>query len=330
MVAKKIYENLEKLRVEGMVVIQFIGRCTRASACILLAFIGTNGLQAKELARVYAKPKKHNLSICAVFRNEAPYLKEWIEYHRLIGVDHFYLYNNNSVDRFREVLNPYIKQGIVSLVQWPDRLGTLIDKYPFMWTLSTQIPAYENAAGWRTPKETKWLAFVDIDEFLVPADGNTIIEILERHDESPGVVLPIICFDASSVDTLPKRTLIIETVELTAPPELNVQNRIEKMIFKPDYCRGFTCSPYRCLFKDGLPIVNLGMHEIRINRYVDRNKGGVRSRKGKLSVDNRLLSESEMKYLLEADYEIEDQDRTIFRFVPELFMRMGYGQRLNW
>lgn len=330
MVAEIVYENLEKAEENGMFVAQLMGRCMKAAVYILLAFIGMSGLHAKELARAYAKPKKHNLSICAVFRNEAPYLKEWIEYHRLIGVDHFYLYNNNSVDRFREVINPYIKQGIVSLVQWPDRLGSLAEKFPFMWTLSTQVSAYENAAGWRTPKETKWLAFVDVDEFLVPADGNTIIEILERHDESPGVILPIICFDASAIDTLPKRNLIIETVELTAPPELNIQKRIEKMIFKPDYCRGFTCSPYRCLFKDDLPTVHLGMHEIRINRYVNRNRGGVSSRKGKLSVDNRLLSESEMKYLLEAEYEIEDQDRPIFRFIPELFMRMGYGQRLNW
>ena len=44
--------------------------------------------------------KKYNLSICAIFKNEAKYLKEWIEYHRIFGVDHFYLYNIGSRDSF--------------------------------------------------------------------------------------------------------------------------------------------------------------------------------------------------------------------------------------
>jgi hypothetical protein len=43
---------------------------------------------------------KHYLSICAIFKDEAPYLQEWIEFHRLLGVEKFYLYNNNSRDNF--------------------------------------------------------------------------------------------------------------------------------------------------------------------------------------------------------------------------------------
>ena len=42
--------------------------------------------------------KKFYVSICAIFKNESMYMKEWIEYHRIIGVDHFYLYNNFSSD----------------------------------------------------------------------------------------------------------------------------------------------------------------------------------------------------------------------------------------
>ena len=48
---------------------------------------------------VHVKPqdKKYNVAVCAIFKNEAPYLKEWIEFNHLVGVEHFYLYNNNSV-----------------------------------------------------------------------------------------------------------------------------------------------------------------------------------------------------------------------------------------
>ena len=60
--------------------------------------------------------RQYKVSIGAIFKNEALYLKEWIEFHRIVGVEHFYLYNNNSDDNYREVLEPYIKRNIVTLV----------------------------------------------------------------------------------------------------------------------------------------------------------------------------------------------------------------------
>ncbi len=34
---------------------------------------------------------KYYFSICAIFKDESLSIKEWIEYHKLIGVEHFYL-----------------------------------------------------------------------------------------------------------------------------------------------------------------------------------------------------------------------------------------------
>ena len=61
--------------------------------------------------------KKYKVSICAIFKNEAFYLKEWLEFNHLVGVEHFYMYNNKSEDRFEAVLEPYIKKGLVTLVE---------------------------------------------------------------------------------------------------------------------------------------------------------------------------------------------------------------------
>ena len=55
---------------------------------------------------------KHYISICCMYKNEALYLAEWIEYHRIIGVDHFYLYDNLSDDYHEAILEPYIRAGI--------------------------------------------------------------------------------------------------------------------------------------------------------------------------------------------------------------------------
>ena len=43
-------------------------------------------------------------SICAIFKDESLSIKEWIEYHKLIGVEHFYLYNNKSKDSSVSIL----------------------------------------------------------------------------------------------------------------------------------------------------------------------------------------------------------------------------------
>ena len=111
---------------------------------------------------VLSQPKKYNLSICAIFKNEGRYIKEWIEYHRLVGVDHFYLYSNNTSDRSLNVLKPYIKKGLITLVNWPGLFSDVSEEETYKWALSTQIAAYENAIHYKALNETKWLTIVDI------------------------------------------------------------------------------------------------------------------------------------------------------------------------
>ena len=52
----------------------------------------------------------YDLAIVAIFKDEGKYLKEWLDYHLLAGVDHFYLYNNDSSDDYAEVLAPYVEK----------------------------------------------------------------------------------------------------------------------------------------------------------------------------------------------------------------------------
>ncbi len=54
-------------------------------------------------------------SLCCIIRDEAKYLAEWIEYSRMIGVDHFFLYDHNSTDdtvkvRKKEMLNVVLRE----------------------------------------------------------------------------------------------------------------------------------------------------------------------------------------------------------------------------
>lgn len=119
--------------------------------------------------------KKYEFSICAIFKNESLILKEWIEYHLIVGVDHFYLYNNNSDDNFKEILQPYIDKKIVTLIEW---------NYP----PPSQFPAYKHFYDnfWG---ETQWVAYIDLDEFICPFREYTIKDWIEKYRNYGSVVL---------------------------------------------------------------------------------------------------------------------------------------------
>lgn len=95
----------------------------------------------------------YDLAVTAIFKDEGKYLKEWLDYHLLAGVEHFYLYNNDSSDDYKEVLAPYIEKGFVTLTEWPGRL--------------MMYPAYSDALD-KHRFDCRYMAFFDIDEFVYP------------------------------------------------------------------------------------------------------------------------------------------------------------------
>ncbi len=113
---------------------------------------------------------KYQLGANCIFRDSAYLLREWIEYHRMVGVEHFWLYNNKSTDNYKEVLQPYIEEGLVELFDWnPTSRRGLNHVLANQHTLK------------RALNNTKWVACIDIDEFLFPIHEKTVIECLEKH-----------------------------------------------------------------------------------------------------------------------------------------------------
>ena len=272
----------------------------------------------------YSNNKKYNLSICTLFKNEAKNLREWIEYHQLVGVEHFYLYNNGSSDRYMSVLKPYIKRGVVTLIQWPDQMAFQNKDSDEIWAICTQISAYENAARYKAIDETRWLAFVHVNEFLVPQSVDTMTELLERFKDKPAIRLIDKYYDASNIrPKLPPRRLLIETVELTKDPGGPKEKMIVKTIFKPDQVKYFRWAPFEYIFKDDNKAFSVEISEAHINQYVHRDVGYQGRVKSRISLGYKSISNEEKKEILENDYEIDDQEKVISRFIPEVTKRMG-------
>ena len=107
----------------------------------------------------------YNLAVVAIMKNEAPYLKEWMDYHILAGVDHFYIYDNDSPDNQREILQPYINTGIVT--------------YKFLPGLRQQMTAYNDAVK-NYKFFCRYMAFIDGDELILPRNNKNIVETVDE------------------------------------------------------------------------------------------------------------------------------------------------------
>lgn len=141
------------------------------------------------------KKLKWDLSIVAIFQNDARYLKEWIEFHKLIGVEHFWLYNNCSTDNYAEVLEPYRAAGIVELINWPRKSNGLVH-----WN-RIQCEAYMDAVS-RAKSFSNWLAIIDTDEFLFSPKTDSVPEILKGYKKAGAVGVNWLGFGTSHVKQL--------------------------------------------------------------------------------------------------------------------------------
>lgn len=115
------------------------------------------------------KPKqnnfKYNLGIVVIVKNEGEYIKEWLDYHKAIGIGKVYLYDNGSTDNTIEVIRPYIETGFVLFTEFSGQ--------------AMQIPAYKDACC-KYRNECKYMAFIDADEFLVSVEDRPIHEVVDE------------------------------------------------------------------------------------------------------------------------------------------------------
>lgn len=283
-----------------------------------------NNILEGESLKKHKKKFKYDLALCAIFHDEAEYLKEWIEFHRLVGVQHFYLYNNNSTDNYLQVLKPYIKRKIVELIDWPYPNSPLQQ-----WT-KTQTKAYENAVK-RARKKARWLAILDTDEFLYPLEKNNLVHFLKDYEKFGGVLVNWQMFGTSGVPKIPSNQLMIETLVMKSHYDYE-ENKLTKSIVHP-YAVKKINDPHIVVYKNKYFSVNeekIPLHlawtpyvsstKIRINHYWSRdewffwNVKCARRQGWAEGFDGQVLRLSHLN---------EVYDGCILRFVPRLRKKMG-------
>lgn len=121
---------------------------------------------------ILTKPK-HEVSVCCIIKDENEYLEEWISYHLRIGVEHFYLYDNGSAIPILDTVRQLNLEKWVTVIEFPG--------------ISRQMAAYKDAL-WKFGKDSKWMAFIDTDEFIVIKTPNPkIVPFLKHHQAYGGL-----------------------------------------------------------------------------------------------------------------------------------------------
>lgn len=271
---------------------------------------------------------KYQLAIGAIFRDEAPYLKEWLEFHKLVGVEHFYLFNHFSQDDYAQVLQPYIDCGEVELFQWEEVANTWED-----WLYIVQANAYSKCIEVANEK-VKWLAIIDLDEFLTPISSDNVIDILNDFEEFGGVGFNWKLFGHSGYYDLPPNKLMIECLLMTAKHDRSTHLGV-KSIVRPERVSG--CHhPHYMTYRDGFYHVNSNKEpsidsqgittgifydRLVINHYWSRTGRHLykKMQRWNLFVPN-IIPENWPDYVKDMNVM---RDHTMERFIPSLREKMG-------
>lgn len=175
-----------------------------------------NALRLRFRIRRNTTPPAFYLAVCAIAKNEGPYFKEWIEWHRRMGVEKFYIYDNESTDDTRQVLESYIKSGVV--------------EYRYMPGFPRQLAAYDDCME-RHRFDARWIAIIDLDEFIVPLKDPTIPAFLHRFEKFPVVEVNWLVYGSGGASKKEEGS-VMERFRCHSRPE-HILNRHVKSIVDP-------------------------------------------------------------------------------------------------
>ena len=155
------------------------------------------------------------LSLCLYVKDEdEDYLHEWVDYHTLLGVERFFIYDNESRVSVREILAEEVAGGRVIVIDAPGTSG--------QQTVYAHCLHYFGA-------HTRWLGFIDADEFIVPKTTTDVRTFLTDYEGYGGLGIHWVIFGSSGHIEKPVGTQI-ENYTLAAPPDFQPNHSIKSIV----------------------------------------------------------------------------------------------------
>lgn len=158
-------------------------------------------------------PHREGLAIAAIVRDEARHVGEWAAFHAAAGVRRFIVYDNGSTDATLPILRETLAAEALTIIPWNQvfrdaRMGREIHN---------QALAYAHAAR-NFGSDLRWMAFIDIDEFLVPRRARSLPEALAGLGACRSIALPWHMFGRSGHVEPPEGGVVANYLRRAADP----------------------------------------------------------------------------------------------------------------
>jgi hypothetical protein len=255
---------------------------------------------------------KNYLSVVAIIKNEGAYITEWLEYHLITGVSKFYIYDNESEDNLKEILQPYIKSGIVEYIYCPGR--------------AKQVWAYNDILK-KAREETYWLAVIDCDEFIVPISAETIPEALKEFEGYGGVGINWLVYGSGGQKTKTDG-LVVERFKDHSVKGFDRNVHIKtivnaRYVIKVDVHNAFYIVKKYCVNTKGEKIegafnYNILFGKMRINHYFTKSyEEFLQKRQRGMATHHDELRP--IKYFYDHDRNEERNDKIMDKYIPIIY-----------
>ncbi|KUP92227.1 glycosyltransferase family 2 protein [Tritonibacter horizontis] len=138
--------------------------------------------------------------IVGCMKNEAPYILEWVAYHRMIGVDNFLIYTNGCSDGTSEILDRLQALGILQHRNNDNWKGNSPQQYALNQALKEPVI-----------RQAEWVIHIDVDEFMNVRCGNgTLADFFAHAPEATNVAMTWRLFGHNGVTALAEAPVIAQ------------------------------------------------------------------------------------------------------------------------
>jgi len=150
-------------------------------------------------------------SFCwAVFKNEAHILDEWIQHYLFHGFEHLYLINDNSTDDFLPIIEKHGEHV------------TLFNSDVVCNTVGRQDMIY-NTYLKPILHETKWIAIVDLDEFMYSPYYIDVKHVIKKYEKYSQISVEWNHFGSNGYIQQPQK--VVESFTRRSVPNKDYKNK---------------------------------------------------------------------------------------------------------
>lgn len=197
----------------------------------------------------------HYLSLCCIAKEEDPFLREWVAYHSLLGVEHFYIYDNGSKTPIRKTLGSYVDGSRVTIRR--------------VEGAQMQLPVYDDCLA-SFGARNKWIGFLDLDEFALPMRDNDLRVTLSGFEDYGGLAATWHMMGSSGHLSRPRGPVVRNYTEAFA-----VQESYHIKSFVQPARTGRAVNPHCFTYKPGFFCVNEDYYPVSLGSQATFSAGNL-------------------------------------------------------